>query len=515
MLKFCVFQDGQPATDWPLRNAYLVGTDSNAVRANLSFREGVILCDKHESGSAAFALQYPCDELGELTIQTCLLPEREEPYNLVIELARHRLMMLYVKLEDWAMFDLEPDHPVTQRSNKARTLFIEALCAQNENPAEAAQRAHQSLTLALDGTEELALAHSELLLARRKLTGSLPKSPLGCGVHPTVAPQQVRSVVETQFDFAQLPCPWKLLCPEEGETHWQIMDAWTQWARRQQVPLIVGPLVSFDPSNLPDWIYIWEHDYDTVRDLIYEHIERVVTRYRTFVPVWNVVSGLHVNDHFTFNFEQLMDLTRMATMLVRKIQPAARLLVELRQPFGEYYATNQRSIPPMMYADLLVQSGIGFDAFSLHLPMGQAQPGQFARDLMQISNLIDQFGQFGKPLLITLGAPSEPVTSAMLPADKQGRPADDNAGHWRRPWSGVVQSHWLEAVFQIAMSKPFVESVAWQELVDHPNIELPLSGLVNEALVPKESLGRMASFRKHLTDYSDNQETLAGQSVEE
>jgi len=33
-------------------------------------------------------------------------------------------------------------------------------------------------------------------------------------------------------------------------------------------------LVNFTEYNLPDWIYIWEHDFETIRDLVYEHIRR-------------------------------------------------------------------------------------------------------------------------------------------------------------------------------------------------------------------------------------------------
>src|SRR5690606_13877952 len=144
-------------------------------------------------------------------------------------------------------------------------------------------------------------------------------------------------------------------------------DIWAEWAQRTHKPVVAGPVVSFEPSCLPDWLYIWEHDYDTVRDLLYEHIERVVNRYKHVVSAWNIVSGLHVNSHFTFNFEQLMDLTRMATMLVKKLHPQATVIVEMRQPFGEYYAQNARSIPPMMYVDLLIQSSIQFDAFGVRL----------------------------------------------------------------------------------------------------------------------------------------------------
>ena len=31
MLKFLVYDNGRPADDWPLRNAYLVGADGSAI----------------------------------------------------------------------------------------------------------------------------------------------------------------------------------------------------------------------------------------------------------------------------------------------------------------------------------------------------------------------------------------------------------------------------------------------------------------------------------------------------
>ena len=211
------------------------------------------------------------------------------------------------------------------------------------------------------------------------------------------------------------------------------------------------------------------------------------------------MSGLPINTHFTFTFEQLIDLTRTAAMLVKKIAPAAKVFVEIRQPFGEYFAQNQRSVPPQMYAEQICQSAINFDALAIKLLMGQAQPGQYARDLMQISNLLDEWwAAFGKPLEVLVAVPSEPVTSEMISVGQGETPVDPNCGFWRKPWSPVVQSRWLEAVFQIALSKPYVDSVAWLEFMDHPGIELPLSGLVGENMQPKASLRRLASFRRNL-----------------
>ncbi|MEM6855563.1 MAG: endo-1,4-beta-xylanase [Planctomycetota bacterium] len=498
MLKFLVFQDGQPATSWPLRNAYLVDSEGNGVRCEFYFEDGQVLCEKREAGTAALCLQHVAGDLGELTLQTCLLPEREEPYLLAVELARHRLMTVYNKLEDWAMFELEEGHPVSKREVKAREAFIEALSYQKDDPVKAHDLANESLAASLDGSEELALAHSELLLNRRKETGSLPKAPIGCGVALDQGDDRLRAGLDASFDYLQLPLPWKQLSPEENEYRWDEMDAWAAWAQQHNKPVIAGPVVSFEPSCLPDWLYIWEHDYDTVRDLIYEHIERVVTRYKHVVSAWNIVSGLHVNSHFTFNFEQLMDLTRMSTMLVKKLHPQASVIVELRQPFGEYYAQNPRSIPPMMYVDLLIQSSIQFDAFGVRYPMGQAVDGQFTRDLMQVSSMLDQFAGFGKQVFLTVGVPSEPVTEMMIASTKSDDPVDDNSGYWRRPWSPVVQGHWLEAVMQIAMSKPYIEGVSWTDLVDHANIELPLSALVNDDQQPKAGFKRLVNFRRNL-----------------
>jgi Glycosyl hydrolase family 10 len=498
MLKFLVFDNGRPAEDWPLRNAYLVGADGSAVRADISCERGAIVCEKRESGPAALCLLHPVGELGELSVQTCLLPERIEPYILTIELARHRLMTLYSKLEEWAMFDLEADHPVTRRGNRARDLFIQSLCYQQDEVPKSYETAQEALVVALDASEELALSHARLLLDRRVETGALPKAPIGCGVCAEHTHESLRAGLVSNFDFVQLPMPWRALSPQEGECHWELTDNWANWVAQSRVPVIAGPLVSFEPSNLPDWLYIWEHDYDTVRDMVYEHVERVVNRYKDRVFVWNVVSGLHVNSHFTFNFEQLMDLTRMTTMLVKKLQPNGKVLIELRQPFGEYYSKNQRSIPPLMYADLVVQSGIHFDAFGVRLLMGQAVAGQYTRDLMQVSQMLDQFSAFNKPVHLTVAAPSETVTQMMIHASETGEPIDPVSGHWRRPWSPQVQSHWLEAVFQIAASKPFVDAVAWQELADHPQIELPLGGLLSDEFVAKGALRRLIGFRRNL-----------------
>ncbi|WP_428388882.1 endo-1,4-beta-xylanase [Mucisphaera sp.] len=496
MLRFALPTIAGFGPDWTPRNAHSLGPDGHPLRASITVENGEIIVDRREVIATALGLLYPVDELGELTLQTCLLPDSDQPYRLSIELARHRLMVLYTHLEEWSMFDLPEQHPVHRRAIEAREAFIQALCSAKEDPHVADTHANASLVASLDASEELALAHAELLLDRRVQTSKLPPHILGLGVPLDHNHESTTKLLQGVGSLVAIQSPWNALAPVEDANAWDALDRWAEWAKQAGTPLAAGPLISFETHHVPDWVYIWEHDYETLRDLIYDHVERVVTRYKDSISVWNVVSGLHVNQNFPLSFDQVMDITRTATRLVKRLQPAGRALIGIRQPFGEYYAANVRSIPPALYADLVVQAGNAFDGFSLQILMGQARPGQFCRDLMQFANLIDRFGAFGKPLQVVIGAPSSPVTSEMIHEPSSDLPADDRAGTWRRPWNGTVQGHWLEAVTQIAASRPFVETVLWKETVDHPDMTLPLSGLLSETHEPKPAAARLLELKQ-------------------
>ena len=56
MLAFAVYQDGEPASDVRLSSAYVVGSDDVPLRADLSFSNGVITCEKRAAGPAGLAI---------------------------------------------------------------------------------------------------------------------------------------------------------------------------------------------------------------------------------------------------------------------------------------------------------------------------------------------------------------------------------------------------------------------------------------------------------------------------
>ncbi|GAB4386701.1 MAG: hypothetical protein Kow0022_16470 [Phycisphaerales bacterium] len=595
MLSFLVFDGDLPATSLQVRHAHLVGPDNVPVAGDIRFEDGLIRCTKSSPEAAGLALQVALDReaiqklaprksgdealdekafrerirverarraqikgshdatgepdpapedlrpLGVLTLQTCLLPEREEPYLLSLELARHRLMLFLNKLEDWQLFDLPRDHPVMVLFEQARMTFTDALVAQRHGlepgsearpetrgySPDAHRLAMRALCLGVEAGERLAVLNAAREFvprisgqihrravesqpggsAERSLRGNaaavlspdrvgviLPIRPvIGCSIPTSAFFEKAQQVALQCCEFISMPMRWSEMEPTEGKYLFQNTDQWIEWAvRKAKLPVVAGPVIDLRPSAVPDWLYIWENDYETLRELIYEHVKNIVTRYRRTIARWTIVSGLHANSNFQLSFDQMMDLTRICVMVVRKLHPTAKVQVELTQPWGEYYTQNRRSLPPLLYAEMLTQAGITVDSFAVRIQMGQPEQGQSTRDLMELSAMLDRCAMLDKPIAITaVGVPSG-VPEAV------GHPelADLNPGCWRKPWSEQQQAEWATAALSIALSKPFVQSVCWQELYDLPQpAEMPRGGLISVNGTEKPLVQRFVEIR--------------------
>ncbi len=91
MLRFQVYRDGEAVTkEFDLSSAFLVGADGVPIRCELTYAEGEIRCRKRAAGPAALCLMWEVKGFGAIMLDTTRLPERPEPYNLNLELARGR-----------------------------------------------------------------------------------------------------------------------------------------------------------------------------------------------------------------------------------------------------------------------------------------------------------------------------------------------------------------------------------------------------------------------------------------
>lgn len=557
MLSFAVFEQsgagtgnaGGAARDWPLRHAYLTGPDDSPVHGSLRFIDGMIRCEKRQPDAAGLCVQFPVEPSplspdghapGLLALQTCLLPEREQPYLLSLELARHRLMLSINKLEDWLLFDLPAEDPVMQAFEEARQAFTAAVVAQGVGTTgsganlryspEADRLGRKALALALDASEQIAFRQAQLQHAKRAsgelaaaaatfkppanaLTdhetletrntmmgsvGVILTTPalIGCTVAPEQFSAPLQQLIARTCDFIRLPMRWVEMEPTEGRYAFQSTDRWIEWAvRTAKLPVVAGPIVDFRPQCTPEWLYIWEHDYETLRELVYEHVKNIVTRYRRTVAGWTVVSGLHCTTNFSLTIEQALDLTRICVTLVRKLQPGAAVQIEIDHPWGDTCAGNGRAVPPTLYAEMINQAGLNPDMIALRIQAGSAEPGRTARDMMSLSAILDRYAALEKPISISaVAAPSQPPS-----LDDLASAEVDDPGYWRSPWSPDAQARWLTAMAAVAASKPYVHSICWADLLDSPKLRSH-DGLLTADGQPKPALQRLAELRQAIRE---------------
>jgi hypothetical protein len=137
--------------------------------------------------------------------------------------------------------------------------------------------------------------------------------------------------------------------------------------------------------------------------------------------------------------------------------------------------------------DMVVQSGINFDAFGLQMRFGKNQSGMHIRDMMQISAILDYLGPVAKPLY---------VTDVEIPSQSaDGLYNGKVAGAWHQEWDQSQQALWLDQFYTIALSKPFVDSVTYSNLADTDDSTIAHSGLLTAQLEPKESFQILRKFR--------------------
>lgn len=496
MLRFSIYRDGQPAPSVDLSGAYLVGSDNVPVRADIEFKNGEIICKKRTAGPAGVALLWPVSSGGRMMLETTRLAERDKPYILQVELLRGRLMRISQKREDWGLHDFEGTDEIAAQIDKARDKLIAALTA--DTPQQAAAEADAGISIAVSASEMLSAFHAEIFLNRRKQVGGFPKRLLGCAVDVTREHAPLQKSILSGFEYLTIPFNWRHIEPREKEFNWAPYDRWVEWATKNRVPLRGSGFVNFNPNSVPDWLYIWEHDFDAVRDLIYEHIRRIIGRYGQYIQVWEVISGIHGENCFSFNFEQLMELTRMSTAVTKQLAPRSTTVVDIATPWGEYYARNQRTIPPMLYAEMITQSGVNFDAFGLQCYFGAGVESMYVRDIFQVSSMLDRFAAFGKPVHLT--AVQVPSNTASDPTDAwSGQYPVASGGAWHREWSEETQRAWMRRVYHIALSKPFIEAITWRHMADGANGCIPNGGLLANDGTPKPAFSELLALRKELS----------------
>lgn len=492
-MKFQVFKDGKIAKDFVPVGVTLFGADRIPFRSTkyITWQDGIIDCKARGSEPAGLSLLWPVEGFGNVMLYTTRLPERQQPYNLNVEIVRGKLMEIATKREDWAIF--EQTSQLTHQAEELQKSFIEMLENMND-PAKASILADKCLTKAMLYAEQLASKYAGVLFEARLRSRGFARSSLGCKIDPDKLHDKnyLKGAFEL-FAHVSLPISWAKIEKEKGQYDFTELDQNMSVLGRRRLLLCAGPLLNFSPEHLPAWMK-GKHEFETIREASYEFVSKIVTRYSKYVHMWKVISGLNAQNIFKFSFERILEITRTACLAAREADNRSVKMIDIVCPWGEYYAYDSDTIPPLVYIDMVTQAGINYDALGVQILFGKDEPGMHVRDMMQISALLDKFMPLPKQVHITSFAVPDNNT-----AKGQG---EKNAGVWHKAWDQDVQSQWVEEFCKIAFSKPFVNTVTYSALADSDEKQISGAGLVNDNLEPKKAFMSLAKLQRQILQKS-------------
>ena len=212
---------------------------------------------------------------------------------------------------------------------------------------------------------------------------------------------------------------WGRIEPTMGKFDWNNIDGYQQPARQSRDGFgLVGALSLWFTAN-EDFspAYLRSAQFPVLRDAVYQYAYTMAQRYAGSIDVWELNElNLENANAFNLDWQQRIEIGRVFANAVKAANPAGRIMsgsLALR-----YDATDSRSLTELLRAGLpadvvgieLYQAGVNADGV-----------GPIGLDLVSIDQLLGQYADFGKPVL---------VKEFSVPSRQVG-----GSSWWHGPWN--------------------------------------------------------------------------------
>lgn len=474
-----------------LRRGYVTGLDRVPERIGVEFHDDLLVVhrDRIESGRVHFP--WLVHGQGLVLVSTATLVERETPYRLSLELARGKLNDVLNQAADWHHLGLKIGPELEVKLRAAKRAFGEA-ATQRDHPVDCDEASQRCLVAAHAAGDALVEAYTGQVLARR--LEHTPKLPtlLSCeidGVAASPAPTWANALPEA-LNTARVVSTWRHVSPEEGQYRFDEIDAQLHWCRKRKLVATVGPLIDFRPAALPDWLWLWEGDFEAILGMVSELVRRAVTRYRGKVATWHLIGRPGSSEILGLSEEEQFRITARALQIARLADPDVHLVVDLDRPWADWMAQSLFHLGPLHLADNLVRAEVGLSGIGLEIAPGFSAPGSPMHDLLDFSRLLDLFSLLNVPLHLTMAAP------ASAQADDKADPSVKvETIQWSQSPDDATQKAWAEPWIALAVAKPFVRSVTWRHAADGVPHIYPNAGLFRADQSPRPIFDWLKRFR--------------------
>jgi endo-1,4-beta-xylanase len=374
-----------------------------------------------------------------------------------------------------------------------------------ERAGSAERRAHyaqQALLYALRAGEALELDAANHAIEQRGRRGDFF---IGCDARGfyQMDPDRFMELFTELFDYATIThyLVWGSSAlpnfePTMDDRRFDTRDALLGRLEQHGVTVEGRPLYYTYPTVTPDWLR--NLSYPDLLRYIERHTREVVGHYGERMYAWEIVNELHDwANEVQLSPDQTIELTKLACDVARDTAPNVHRLINNCCPFAEYVQMRkwveldakypQRT--PWQFMRDLADAGVDFTI------TGQQVYFPY-RDLQDTIIAVERMAAFGRPVQLTeLGASSGPSRRSLI-EDSLDFPTEPYV--WRRPWDEKLQADWMEAMYTLAYSKPWIEAANWYDFMDGQGVAwIPSGGLIRSRQGEKKDIfHRIAALRE-------------------
>jgi hypothetical protein len=449
---------------------------------------GLLKLTRDENESGYLVIAWPVEPFGTLVISTTTLREREEPYRLLVELARGKLNQVRTQLAEWQSIGLVVEPEFERAIADASRAFGRAVLA--PTPSESDTLSLRVLERAHLLADQLVREYmSQMFATRHQSEGPLdtryaartPSAP-----RPSEQPEYDRC-----FNAASISLRWADIEKSESQYDWSNTDEAVARAIAADLPITLGPVIDLAPNMVPVWARGWSADLPTLAACMCDFLETAINRYRRDVRRWIICAGFNHCDSLGLGDDDRLRLAYRLFEAAAQIDSSLELVLSIAQPWGEYLANDTQTIAPITFPDDLIRAGVRLSAVELEIRAGSQPRGSRSRDLLETARLLDVFGMLGLPIEVVLSYPSseEPDALAKLHNEETiafstgSRPNPD--GH----------AEWGASFASLALAWPQIRSVTWDHWTDAEPHLAPSSGLLDSRGNVKPLLARLRALR--------------------
>ena len=459
--------DGIP---WPCR----IATGDDPVEPE-SRKLLTVSRNRDESGKV-FTI-YPFAKRGELLICSGTLPSREEPYELLTELARGTLNRLRNQISIWSEGGLKIPESVDATVKTATGLLSESILC--EQSARKDQSARESLELTMDAIFELSNAFGEQVSKYRRENDQM--STFWFGNQVGFKDQFTPSTSHSNFDLVQLS-----LGPD-SET--SISGAGGRDPSAISKRIIVGPWLDASVGGMSDRLINLD-DFLARKDQLLIECRQQLDDIPRATSLIHVVSGLNGIGHRNLSYPQQLQVTVDMLRLIEESEVDLPTMVSFDFPWAERLVGAVGGVHPLQVADSMLRQGVDVGFLGLDISLDYWPNGSMLRDPLQWIDLVDIWSQLGLPMVLNLQLP----TAIAKPKDDSKVDREVN-----RTLSNLTDQNrfeFLETVLPMMVARPSVHGVVWRQWCDGDDRRYPSGGLVQADGSEKPILELIGRLRK-------------------